>query len=106
MPSTEQNSLLALETPRLVLDLDRLERNCAAMRARCATLRVALRAHLKTAKSVDVARIATNASAITVSTLKEAEHFARAGYRDILYAAEWCRTSSRMRRVYGKPAPT
>ena len=87
MPSTGQNSLLALETPRLVLDLDRLERNCAAMRARCATLRVALRAHLKTAKSVDVARIATNASAITVSTLKEAEHFARAGYRDILYAA-------------------
>ena len=87
MPSTEQSSLLALETPRLVLDLDRLEHNCAAMRARCATLRVALRAHLKTAKSVDVARIATNASAITVSTLKEAEHFARAGYRDILYAA-------------------
>jgi len=87
MPPTEQNSLLALETPRLVLDLDRLERNCAAMRARCATLGVALRAHLKTAKSVDVARIATNASGITVSTLKEAEHFARAGYRDILYAA-------------------
>ena len=87
MPSTGQSSLLALETPRLVLDLDRLERNCAAMRARCATLRVALRAHLKTAKSVDVARIATDASAITVSTLKEAEHFARAGYRDILYAA-------------------
>jgi len=87
MPSTGKNSLLALETPRLVLDLDRLERNCAAMRARCATLGVALRAHLKTAKSVDVARIATNAPGITVSTLKEAEHFARAGYRDILYAA-------------------
>jgi D-serine deaminase-like pyridoxal phosphate-dependent protein len=87
MPSTEPDSLLALETPRLILDLDRLERNCAAMRARCATLGVALRAHLKTAKSVDVARIATNASGITVSTLKEAEHFARAGYRDILYAA-------------------
>jgi D-serine deaminase-like pyridoxal phosphate-dependent protein len=80
-------SLLALETPRLVLDLDRLEKNCAAMRARCATLGVALRAHLKTAKSIDVARVATNASGITVSTLKEAEHFARAGYRDILYAA-------------------
>ena len=87
MPPTEPNSLLALETPRLLLDLDRFERNCAAMRARCATLAVALRAHLKTAKSVDVARIATNASGITVSTLKEAEHFARAGYRDILHAA-------------------
>ena len=81
-------SLLTLETPRLILDLDRLERNCAAMRARCDALGVALRPHLKTAKSVDVARIATNgAGGITVSTLKEAEHFASAGYRDILYAA-------------------
>ena len=82
------NSLLTLETPRLLLDLDRLERNCAAMRARCEALGVALRPHLKTAKSVDVAQIATNSSGgITVSTLKEAEHFANAGYRDILYAA-------------------
>jgi D-serine deaminase-like pyridoxal phosphate-dependent protein len=81
-------SLLTLETPRLVLDLDRLERNCAMMRERCRALAVALRPHLKTAKSVDVARIATNgAGGITVSTLKEAEHFAVAGYRDILYAA-------------------
>jgi D-serine deaminase-like pyridoxal phosphate-dependent protein len=81
--------LLALETPRLVLDLDRLERNCAAMRARCATLGVALRPHVKTAKSVDVARIATGGAplGITVSTLREAEHFAAAGYRDVLYAA-------------------
>jgi D-serine deaminase-like pyridoxal phosphate-dependent protein len=81
-------SLLTLETPRLVLDPDRLEKNCAAMRARCNALGVALRPHLKTAKSVDVARIATGgAGGITVSTLKEAEHFASAGYRDILYAA-------------------
>jgi D-serine deaminase-like pyridoxal phosphate-dependent protein len=82
------NSLLTLETPRLLLDLDRLEKNCAAMRARCDALGVALRPHIKTAKSVDVAQIATGASGgITVSTLKEAEHFANAGYRDILYAA-------------------
>jgi len=82
------SSLLTLETPRLILDLDRLERNCAAMRARCGALGVALRPHLKTAKSVDVARVATNgAGGITVSTLREAEYFAGAGYRDILYAA-------------------
>lgn len=81
-------SLFTLETPRLILDLDRLEKNCAAMRERCDALGVALRPHLKTAKSVDVARIATGGSdGITVSTLKEAEHFAAAGYRDILYAA-------------------
>jgi len=81
-------SLLTLETPRLILDFDRLERNCTAMRTRCDALGVGLRPHLKTAKSVDVARIATGGSGgITVSTLKEAEHFASAGHRDILYAA-------------------
>jgi D-serine deaminase-like pyridoxal phosphate-dependent protein len=78
-----------LETPRLLLDADRLERNCALMRERCRTLGVALRPHLKTAKSLDVARVATGGEplGITVSTLKEAEHFARNGYRDILCAA-------------------
>src|ERR1051325_6138843 len=82
-------SLLTLETPRLILDLDRLEKNCAAMRERCAALGVALRPHVKTPKSVDVAKIATGGAplGITVSTLKEAEHFSAAGYRDILYAA-------------------
>jgi D-serine deaminase-like pyridoxal phosphate-dependent protein len=78
-----------LETPRLLLDADRLERNCAAMRERCRALGVALRPHLKTAKSLDVARVAAGGEslAITVSTLKEAEYLARNGYRDILHAA-------------------
>jgi D-serine deaminase-like pyridoxal phosphate-dependent protein len=77
-----------LETPRLILDRDRLERNATAMRVRCRTLGVALRPHLKTSKSLDVARIATEGAGagVTVSTLKEAEHFARGGHRDILYA--------------------
>jgi D-serine deaminase-like pyridoxal phosphate-dependent protein len=78
-----------LETPRLLLDADRLERNCARMRERCGALGVALRPHLKTTKSLDVARVATGGAplGITVSTLKEAEYFARSGYRDILCAA-------------------
>ena len=81
--------LRGLETPRLLLDADRLARNCAAMRERCGALGVMLRPHLKTAKSVDVARVALDGaqSAITVSTLHEAEYFARAGYRDILCAS-------------------
>jgi D-serine deaminase-like pyridoxal phosphate-dependent protein len=78
-----------LETPRLLLDADRLARNCAAMRARCGALGVRLRPHLKTAKSLEVAReaLAGETSAITVSTLHEAEFFARNGYRDILSAS-------------------
>jgi D-serine deaminase-like pyridoxal phosphate-dependent protein len=82
------SSFLSLETPCLLLDLDRLERNCARMRERAKTLGVALRPHLKTAKSLEVARIAAGGpGAITVSTLKEAEYFARGGHKDILVAA-------------------
>jgi D-serine deaminase-like pyridoxal phosphate-dependent protein len=85
---TIPDPIAALETPRLLLDADRLRRNCEAMRIRCAALGVNLRPHLKTSKSIDVARIATGgaASGVTVSTLKEAEYFAAGGYRDILYA--------------------
>src|SRR5215470_16837817 len=83
------NTFANLETPRLLLDADRLARNCAVMRERCGALGVTLRPHLKTAKSLDVARVALNGekSAITVSTLHEAEYFARNGYRDILCAS-------------------
>ncbi len=43
---------------------------------------------MKTAKSADVARIATagHFGGITVSTLGEARYFAQAGLSDILYA--------------------
>ncbi len=77
-----------LDTPRLLLDRARLDRNAARMRARCTTLGVALRPHLKTAKSVDVARLASGGQPgpVTVSTLAEAEYLAAAGWRDILYA--------------------
>ncbi len=77
-----------LRTPALILDRARLARNLAAMSARIRALGVDLRPHLKTAKSVDVARLATegHSGAITVSTLAEAAHFARAGFSDILYA--------------------
>ncbi len=77
-----------LETPCLILDGARLEKNATRMRAHCAPRGVILRPHVKTPKSVDVAKIATGGrpSTITVSTLAEADHFARAGFDDILYA--------------------
>jgi len=46
-------------TPAAVIDLDRLERNCERMLARARKLGVTLRPHLKTAKSAEVARLAT-----------------------------------------------
>jgi D-serine deaminase-like pyridoxal phosphate-dependent protein len=80
--------LTLCETPALVLDRTRLQANLAAMAGRAARLDVALRPHLKTAKSPDVAALAAPIAGgrITVSTLREAEAFARLGYRDILYA--------------------
>lgn len=80
--------LFELETPSLILDRSRLEANIAAMSARMKKHGVDLRPHLKTAKSVDVARLATAAhsGAITVSTLAEAVYFAANGFRDIIYA--------------------
>lgn len=58
------------------------------MARRAADLGVRLRPHMKTAKSIDVARLATSGQfgGITVSTLAEARYFAGHGIRDITYA--------------------
>ena len=58
------------------------------MRAHLDQLGVSLRQHVKTAKSIDVARrvLRSTERSITVSTLKEAEYFLAHGIDDILYA--------------------
>jgi D-serine deaminase-like pyridoxal phosphate-dependent protein len=80
--------LSQLETPCLVLDENKLERNVARMRAHLDALGVGLRPHVKTAKSIDVTRrvLRSPDGPITVSTLREAEYFLANGVRDILYA--------------------
>ena len=82
------DTLNQLETPCLVLERGKLERNIARMRDHLAKLKVGLRPHVKTAKSYDVARLALagQPGGITVSTLKEAEQFFAHGITDILYA--------------------
>ncbi len=81
-----------METPALLLERVKLDRNLARMSAHVTQLGARLRPHVKTAKSLDVVRRAvapaghTTSGGITVSTLKEAEQFFAAGYRDILYA--------------------
>lgn len=79
--------MLNLRTPALILDRVRLQTNLDRMAARAAHLGVHLRPHMKTAKCVEVARLATDGQpgGITISTLAEAEYFARAGFMDILY---------------------
>lgn len=78
----------ALATPALLLDRDRLDRNLDRLSTRMTARGIVLRSHMKTAKSIDVARRAyrSGPGPITVSTLAEAEYFARHGFRDITYA--------------------
>jgi D-serine deaminase-like pyridoxal phosphate-dependent protein len=91
--------LSTLQTPCLVLDRSRLVTNARRMSQRAHDLGVDLRPHLKTAKSIDVARIATqgHSGGITVATLNEAEYFASHGLTDILYAV--CVTPNKLDRV-------
>ncbi|MFJ4324564.1 alanine racemase [Streptomyces tricolor] len=76
------------DTPFAVVDVRRVRRNVARLRARAERLGVALRPHVKTAKSLDAAALLHDGSPgpVTVSTLAEAEAFAAAGHRDITYA--------------------
>jgi D-serine deaminase-like pyridoxal phosphate-dependent protein len=85
---TNSGDLDALDTPCLVLERGKLDRNIARMRSHLATLKVGLRPHVKTAKSFEVASLALTGQpgGITVSTLKEAEQFFAHGVTDILYA--------------------
>lgn len=77
-----------LPTPCLVLDHGILAHNLSRMSSAIHRHGVALRPHLKTAKSADVARMAVagEAGGITVSTIAEAEYFAERGFRDITVA--------------------
>jgi D-serine deaminase-like pyridoxal phosphate-dependent protein len=84
----QASTLAELPTPSLILDAGRMERNIARLKARLERLGVPLRPHLKTGKSVEVARrvMSSPAGPATVSTLREAEQFIAAGVRDIVYA--------------------
>lgn len=80
--------LAGIDTPALVLDEARMRANIRRLADTLAAFDVVPRPHLKTAKSLDVARqlLAGGDGPATVSTLREAEFFAAAGIRDILYA--------------------
>jgi D-serine deaminase-like pyridoxal phosphate-dependent protein len=77
-----------IETPCLLLDRAKLRANILAMHQRMAELGVNLRPHGKTAKNIDVMRLALagQRGGITVSTLKEAEYYFENGVEDIVYA--------------------
>jgi D-serine deaminase-like pyridoxal phosphate-dependent protein len=80
----------AIETPALVIDLDAMERNLAAMVAFAAAHRVRLRPHAKMHKCAAIARLQMAAGAVGVCVQKtsEAEALAAAGIDDIYISNE------------------
>ncbi len=87
--SADARTLADPDTPFAVVDLHRTRRNIERLAVRAERLGVALRPHVKTAKSLDVAALLHEGAGpcpVTVSTLAEAEAFAAGGYTDITYA--------------------
>ena len=82
----QQGSRLSLNTPALVVDLDMLDRNIAAMAAFSGAHNINLRPHSKTHKSVDLARrqMAAGAVGICCAKLGEAEALAEGGVENLL----------------------
>ena len=76
------------DTPFLLVDKAKFDKNVAFLRAKLAPHNVLLRPHLKTVKSIAGAKhvLESFASPATVSTVKEAEEFANAGYTNLTYA--------------------
>ena len=77
-----------IDTPALVVDLDRMDAAIVRMAGVMAGRGVALRPHAKTHKSLHVGRlqVAAGASGLTVGTLGEAEVFAAGGLDDLFIA--------------------
>lgn len=77
-----------VKTPYLLIDKDKVKKNIKRLQDHIIAKNAMLRPHLKTLKSVGFAdfALASKDAPATVSTLAEAEGFAKAGYTNLLYA--------------------
>ena len=78
----------SIETPAVLVDLDVVERNVAAMAERARRAGVRLRPHAKTHKTVEIGRLqlAAGAGGLSVAKVGEAEVFVAAGFQDLFVA--------------------
>src|SRR5689334_17416946 len=81
-------NLYELDTPALIVDLDRLESNIRGMADIARAGGKALRPHTKTHKTPEIARmqLAAGAVGLTVAKLGEAEVLADHGFTDLFIA--------------------
>src|SRR5512143_2641182 len=77
-----------LDTPCLLVDLDRMERNIREWQSAISACGVGVRPHVKTHKTPQIAQmqLAAGAVGITVAKVSEAEVFAAGGAHDIFIA--------------------
>ena len=92
----QQGSRASLNTPALLIDIDALDRNVAAMAGLARASGIALRPHAKTHKSVEIARrqMAAGAVGVCCAKLGEAEALSEGGVDNILITSP----------VVGRPA--
>ena len=83
-----ESQLSRIETPCVVIDVDRAKKNISALQAECGRRGVALRPHVKTHKMISFARMQVEAGAqgITSCKVSEAEVMADGGLEDIFIA--------------------
>src|SRR5437879_1346905 len=99
-------SVQAVDTPAVLVDLDVLERNVARMASFAAEHNIALRPHAKSHKTRGIAERQRSAGArgFTVAKLDEADAYLAAGFDDLLIANEivgtdkWQRLAAMQRR--------
>jgi D-serine deaminase-like pyridoxal phosphate-dependent protein len=102
-------SIDVLETPCLLVDLDRLDANIRLWQEVADTSSMRLRPHIKTHKIPEIARMQVDAGAcgIAVAKVAEAEVFVQHGFRDIVIAypifgtSKWARVAglARMAKI-------
>jgi D-serine deaminase-like pyridoxal phosphate-dependent protein len=92
-----------IDTPALIVDLDRMERNIARMASFAKECGVALRPHVKTHKSPEIAKmqLAAGSTGVCLQKVSEVEVFSKAGIGDIFLTNEVVAPSKieRMARV-------
>ena len=89
-PAQVGDPVAAVDTPALVVDLDAMQRNLAAMAAFARERGLRLRPHAKTHKSAWIAaqQVALGAVGVCVQKTAEAEALAARGVRDLYISNE------------------
>ena len=90
IPARAGDALADVDTPALIVDLDRFEANIARLMQAVAGRNVRVRPHAKSHKCVEIAKrqIAAGAAGICVQKTSEAEPFLAAGIGDVLVTNE------------------